>query len=56
MKNKFPAGWNKDKVKRVIDHYESQSEDDAVAEDQAPLLVEETLIQVPIGLLGMFAL
>lgn len=52
MKNKLPAGWNEDKIKRVIDHYETQSEDDAVAEDEAALLIEETLMQVPVELLG----
>ncbi len=52
MKNKFPAGWNEDKVKRVVDYYETQSEDDATAEDEAALSVEETLMQVPVELLG----
>ena len=52
MKNKLPAGWNEDKIKRVIDYYETQSEDNATAEDEAALSVEETLMQVPVELLG----
>lgn len=31
----FPPGWDKERVKRVLHHYESQNEDDAVAEDEA---------------------
>ncbi len=34
-KNKFPAGWDEKRVKRILDHYENQSEDEAVAEDEA---------------------
>jgi hypothetical protein len=34
-KSKFPPGWDEERVKRVIEHYEAQSEDEAVAEDEA---------------------
>lgn len=34
-KTKFPKGWDEERVKRVLAHYESQSEDDALAEDEA---------------------
>lgn len=33
--SKFPAGWDEQRVKRVLEHYESQSEPEAVAEDEA---------------------
>ena len=33
--SKFPAGWDEKRVKRVLEHYETQSEDEAVAEDEA---------------------
>ena len=33
--SRFPKGWNDDRVKRVLAHYESQSEEEAVAEDEA---------------------
>ena len=52
MKNELPAGWSEDKVKRVIDHYETQSEDEAVTEDEAAFAVEETLVQVPVELVA----
>ena len=32
---KFPRGWDADRVRRVLAHYESQSDDEAVAEDEA---------------------
>lgn len=32
---RFPAGWNEDRVRRVLQHYEQQGEDEAVAEDEA---------------------
>ena len=32
---KFPPGWDEDRVQRVLAHYESQTEDEAVAEDEA---------------------
>lgn len=36
MKNStFPPGWDEAKVRRVLDHYERQSEDEAVTEDEA---------------------
>ena len=33
--NRFPPGWNKARVQRVLDHYEAQSDIEAVAEDEA---------------------
>lgn len=33
--NKFPSGWDEQKVRRVLRHYEEQTEDDAVREDEA---------------------
>jgi len=32
---KFPPGWDEERVKRVLRHYESQSEAESVAEDEA---------------------
>lgn len=34
-KNKFPPGWDQERVRHVLEHYESQSDDEAVAEDEA---------------------
>lgn len=33
--NKFPPGWNEERVQSVIDYYENQTEDEAVVEDEA---------------------
>ncbi len=37
MKNKtnFPPGWDEERVQRVLRHYESLNEDEAVADDEA---------------------
>ena len=46
--NEYPDGWNEDRVKRVIDHYENQNELEAVAEDEASFdLDDQTYIEVP---------
>ena len=34
-RTKFPEGWDDARVKPVIDHYEKQTEEEAVAEDEA---------------------
>ncbi len=47
----FPPGWDAHCVKRVLDHYESQSEEEAVAEDEASLeAAGQTVMEVPTGL------
>ena len=33
--SKFPPGWDDERVRRVLAHYEEQKEDEAVAEDEA---------------------
>ena len=35
--NEFPPGWDEERVQKVLAHYETQSEDEAVAEDEATL-------------------
>ena len=50
-KNKFPPGWDEERVQSVIAHYEQQTEDEAVAEDEAAFEDESSmLIEVPIEL------
>ena len=47
-KSKFPKGWNKKRVKHVLAHYESQSEEETVAEDEAAFeSVGQTIMKVP---------
>jgi hypothetical protein len=46
--SRFPEGWNESRVKRVLEHYESQSEDEAVAEDEAAFEQrDQTVMEVP---------
>jgi hypothetical protein len=33
-KTQFPPGWDEKRVRRVLEHYENQSEEEAVAEDE----------------------
>ena len=32
---RFPNGWDEARVRRALEHYETQSEEEAVAEDEA---------------------
>jgi len=45
--NRFPPGWDEGKVRRVIERYDGQSEDDAVVEDEAGVEPSETVMNVP---------
>lgn len=52
MSNKFPAGWNEERVRRVFAYYEQQTEEEALAEDEAAFEQEgQTFIAVPDQLL-----
>jgi hypothetical protein len=46
-KSKFPAGWDDQKVQRVLAHYEHQTEEDALAEDEAGVQPSDTVMNVP---------
>ena len=35
QKNRFPPGWDEARVRAVLEHYEAQSDEEAVAEDEA---------------------
>ena len=49
--SKFPPGWDEDRVKRVLAHYEAQSEDEAVAEDEAAYEAQDqTVMEIPTDL------
>jgi len=46
--SRFPKGWDEERVKRVLDHYENQAEDEAVAEDEAAWEdASQTFVEVP---------
>jgi hypothetical protein len=47
-KNEFPPGWDEKRVREVLEHYESQSEEQAVAEDEAATEdPTQTVMEVP---------
>ena len=46
--NRFPKGWNEARVREVLEHYESQTEEEAVAEDEAAFRRrDQTVMVVP---------
>ena len=47
-KQKYPRGWNQSRVRRVLDYYESQTDDEAAREIQSAL--ENTTMEVPTAL------
>jgi hypothetical protein len=47
-KTKFPKGWDEARVEDVLTHYEEQSEEQAVAEDEAAFEKDApTVMKVP---------
>ena len=48
---KFPQGWDESRVRRVLHHYESQTDDKATAEDQEAFeSTTHTAMEVPVEL------
>jgi hypothetical protein len=46
--SKYPVGWDEERVRRVLEHYEAQSDEEAVAEDEAAYeATTGTMMQVP---------
>jgi hypothetical protein len=47
-KNQFPPGWDEERVRRVLAHYESQTEEEAVAEDERAFKKRgRTVVEIP---------
>lgn len=42
----YPPGWDEAMVRRVLEHYEKQTEDEAVAEDEAALVAEGSTVMI----------
>jgi len=50
-KQRFPAGWDEKRVAELVAHYETQSEEEALAEDEATLAdPNQTVMEVPTDL------
>ena len=51
--NRYPRGLNRRKVQAIIAHYENQTEDEAIAEDEAAYHSKKiTMMGVPVRLVG----
>jgi hypothetical protein len=47
-KQKYPPGWNEERVRKLAAHYDNQSEDEQVAEHEAAMAAEgHTVMVVP---------
>jgi hypothetical protein len=50
--NKYRKGWDAERVQRVLEHYDEQPDEEAVAEDEAGFEPpEHTALEVPIDML-----
>ena len=49
--SRFPEGWDDARVARALRHYEAQTDEEAVAEDEAPYEAPtHTVMEVPVEL------
>jgi hypothetical protein len=45
---KFPPGWDEERVRRVLAHYEEQTEEEALAENEAAFENQtQTFMEIP---------
>ena len=52
--SRYPVGWDDERVRRVLEHYEAQSDDEAVAEDEAAYeATTHTMMDVPVELVPL---
>jgi hypothetical protein len=48
---KFPEGWDEERVRRVLEHYEAQTDEEAVAEDESAYeSTTHTAMDIPVEL------
>lgn len=49
--SKYPPGWDEQRVRRVLEHYDAQSNEEAVAEDEAAYeATTHTAMEIPVEL------
>jgi hypothetical protein len=49
--NKFPPGWDEARVRRVLEHYDSLTDEEALADDEAAFdTASDTTMTVPADL------
>ena len=52
--SKLPPGWNEERVQRVLAHYERQTDEETVAEDEAAYEdAGQTIMKIPHELVPM---
>jgi hypothetical protein len=52
--SRFPPGWDEERVRKVLAHYDEQTEAEAVAEDEAAFEEPtQTVMEVPTALVPM---
>jgi hypothetical protein len=48
---KYPPGWDAERVRRTLEHYEAQSDEEAVAEDETAYeTTTHTAMDIPVEL------
>ncbi|MBC7784964.1 MAG: hypothetical protein H7144_14090 [Burkholderiales bacterium] len=49
----YPQGWDRKRVQKLIDHYENQTDDQAIAEAEAAYnATVSTMMQIPVALVS----
>ena len=49
--SRFPPGWDEARVRRVLEHYDAQTDEEAVAEDEASWdQTSHTTMEIPVDL------
>ncbi len=52
MNEHFPPGWSEERVARILSHYENQTDEEALAEDEAAFKSKKrTVVEVPVELM-----
>jgi hypothetical protein len=52
MKKYFPPGWDEERVRQVLAHYETQTEEEAVSEDERAFKEKDrTMLEIPTKLM-----
>lgn len=52
--NQYPPGWDEKRVKQILEHYESQDDEQAIAEDEAAYeATTHTVMSVPVDLVPL---
>ena len=50
-RSRFPEGWDEERVRRTLQHYKDQTQEEAVAEDEASFEDRtQTVMEVPVEL------